>query len=97
MSIIRIFDYIWVEIAYGLEKIVLLPRTWSVRFFAKKIPCLVASIVKQIQDMIIEGNWPRFAKLTLIKKISALFMEIFDPEGRANFDFCKLKDICLKT
>ena len=38
-------DYIWVEIGYGLEKIVLLPRTWSVMFFAKKTPCLVASIV----------------------------------------------------
>ena len=38
-----------------------------------------------------KGNWPRFVKLTLIKKISALFMEIFDPERRANFDFCKLK------
>ena len=30
---------------YGLEKIVLLPRTWSVRFFAQKTRCLVASIV----------------------------------------------------
>ena len=45
MSILRIFDYIWVEIAYGLEKIVLLPRTWSVRFFAQKTPFLVSSIV----------------------------------------------------
>ena len=45
LSISRIYDYIWVEIAYGLEKIVLMPRTWSVRIFAKKTPCLVASIV----------------------------------------------------
>ena len=45
MSISKIYDYIWVEIAYGLEKIVLMPRTWSVRIFAQKTPCLVASIV----------------------------------------------------
>ena len=48
LSILSIYDYIWVEIAYGLEKIVLLPRTWSVRFFAQKTPCLVASIVTLI-------------------------------------------------
>ena len=42
LSISRIYDYIWVEIAYGLEKIVLMPRTWSVRIFAKKTACLVA-------------------------------------------------------
>ena len=41
--------------------------------------------------MIIEGNWPRFVKLTLIEKIGALFMEIFDPEVRVNLDFLKLK------
>ena len=37
--------------------------------------------------MIIEGNWPRFVKLTLIEKIGALFTEIFDPEGKANLNF----------
>ena len=37
--------------------------------------------------MIIEGNWPRFVKLTLIKKIVGEFMEIFDPEGKAKLDF----------
>ena len=41
--------------------------------------------------MIIEGNWPRFVKLTLIEKIGALFMEIFDPEARANLDLFKSK------
>ena len=41
-SIWTIYDYRWVEIAYGLEKIVLMPRTWSVRIFAKKTACLVA-------------------------------------------------------
>ena len=41
--------------------------------------------------MIIEGNWPRFVKLTLIEKIGALFMEIFDPEARANSDLFKSK------
>ena len=61
LIICSIYDYIWVKIAYGLEKIVLMPRTW------------------------------RFVRLTLIKKIRALVMEIFDPEGRANFDFCILK------
>ena len=45
MSISNIFHYIWVEIAYGLEKIVLMPRTWSVMIFAQKTPCLVPSIV----------------------------------------------------
>ena len=35
-SIWTIYDYRWVEIAYGLEKIVPMPRTWSVRIFAKK-------------------------------------------------------------
>ena len=42
LSIGSIYDYIWVKIAYGLEIIVLMPRTWSVRFFAQKTPCLVA-------------------------------------------------------
>ena len=37
-----IFDYNMVQIAYGLEKIVLLPRSWSVRFFAKTMACVVA-------------------------------------------------------
>ena len=40
-SILSIYDYRWVEIAYGLEKIVLMPQTWSVRIFAKKTACLV--------------------------------------------------------
>ena len=28
--------------------------------------------------MIIEGNWPRFVRLTLIIKIESVFMEIFE-------------------
>ena len=39
------YDYKWVEIAYGLEKIVLMPRSWSVRIFVKKTACIVAWIV----------------------------------------------------
>ena len=45
LSILRIYDYKRVKIAYGLEKIVLMARTWSVRIFAKKTACFVASIV----------------------------------------------------
>ena len=84
MSILSIFDYIWVEIAYSIEKIVLLPRTWSVRFFAQKTNFLVASIVTL---GIIEGNWSRFVRLTLIKKIGSVFMEIFERKVSLKLSF----------
>ena len=44
-SILSSYDYRWVKIAYGLGKIVLMPRTWSVRIFTKKTACLVTLIV----------------------------------------------------
>ena len=41
--------------------------------------------------MIFEENWPRFVRVTLIYKIVAVFIEIFNPEEKAKLDFFKFE------